>query len=89
MKRRREYFRWKDSGWEDKIQVIYNEMKGDLELILKKCASEGLQLERHKIRKKINELIKLGNLKPLPAWTAHQVKVFFSPFPHKNHFYQC
>ena len=72
---KREYFRWKQTGWEDKLAKIYNELHGNLDLIEKRCQSEGLTVDRERIRKKINELIKKAVLKPTPEWNAHLVQV--------------
>lgn len=72
---KREYFRWKQTGWEDKLAKIYNELNGNLDLIEKRCQSEGLTVDRERIRKKINELIKKAVLKPTPEWNAHLVQV--------------
>ena len=72
---KREYFRWKQTGWEDKLKLIYKEMNGNLDLIEKKCVTEGLTVDRQRIRKKINELIKNSELKPTADWNAHLVQV--------------
>ena len=69
------YFRWKSTGWEDKLVQIYKEFKGDLDLIVSKCEGEGLTVGRDKIRKKLNDLMKAGKLEATPAWNARRAQV--------------
>lgn len=73
---KREYFRWKQSGWEDKLIKAYSDLKGNLDLIVKKCEADGLTIERSKIRKKLNDLIKSGVIQATPEWNAHVAKVW-------------